>query len=158
MNQKSILGFSLIELLIAMTISISLISASSFYFRDFSRDEEMRKTINTLVQNIKFIKSEVVFKDKSIILKSTGDKNWSEYQIIENGNVIQTFNAPSGYTFRSNVDGVSFREDNFLIHDSGSPTGYNFTFTICDNKRDDEVGKKLEIGVLGEITYDDYNC
>lgn len=156
--KKSSFGFSLIELMVAMIISMTLISASSFYFKDFSRDEEMRDTLNKLVANIKLVKNEKLYSSKSFIIKSTNDKLWNQYQITLNGTVSETVSVPSGYTMRSNVDGFSFRDDGFLIHDSGAATGYNFTFTICDNKRTGEKGKKVEIGVLGEIIYDEINC
>lgn len=155
---KTYFGFTLIELMVALVISMSLITASSFYFKEFSRDEEMRDGLNNLIYYIKYVKDESLYTTKNVILKSTNDKDWKQYQVLIDGSAIETIDLPSGYTMRSNVDGLSFRDDGFLIHDSGSSTGYNFNFYICDNKRTGEKGKKVEIGVLGELVYEDYNC
>lgn len=151
-------GFSIIELLIAISISMILISMGSFYFRDFSRDEDMRSIINNLVLNIKTVKNEVVFSNNEATLGSNSGTNWNSYRLEINGNLISEISIPNGYSLVASEDGFSFRDDGFVIHDSGAATNNNFLFTVCDNKRVNEKGKRIKLGVLGEITYEETNC
>ena len=98
-SRRTTLGFTLIELLIAVTIGILLVMLAMPSFTTFLRNSEIRSTTESIVNGLRFARSEAIRRGTTVsfTLAAAGSPSWSARQVSDNS-VIETYSAQEGGT------------------------------------------------------------
>ena len=97
-SRVATLGFTLIELTIALTIAALLTTLALPSFTGFLRDSEIRSTTESIVNGLKVARSEAVRRNQLVsftLLREGGTPTWTVRQVSDNS-VIQTYSAQEG--------------------------------------------------------------
>ena len=90
-------GFTLIELMIALTVAAVLLMEGVPSFFEFLRNSEIRSTTESIVNGLRLARSEAANRNKPVrfTLAGGGSPSWSITQMSDNS-VIQTFSKNEG--------------------------------------------------------------
>ncbi len=95
--QCSWAGFTLIELMIALTIVAFLVTTGLPSFTNFLRNTEIRSTTESIVNGLRVARSEAANRNQPVrfTLAGGGDPSWSINQVSDNS-VVQTYSKQEG--------------------------------------------------------------
>ncbi|MBT7952677.1 MAG: prepilin-type N-terminal cleavage/methylation domain-containing protein [Gammaproteobacteria bacterium] len=141
---KSESGFTLIELMITITIGGTLLAIAMPAYQDMIKNNCMTANTNTLVANLQLARSEAIKTGQNIRVIAKGG-NWSTGWTIQNpANVlIRDVDLTCGVTTITETGGDTtfFYKPSGFIDNPG-------TFDICDD-RTAERGRQININMVG---------
>lgn len=90
-------GFTLIELMIGLTVAAFLISAGLPSFTEFMRNSEIRSTTESIVNGLRVARTEAANRNQPVrfSLAGGGDPSWS-INLVSDNSVIQTYSKQEG--------------------------------------------------------------
>jgi len=157
-NPRQSKGFTLLDLLITLTVAAILLSLSVPSFTTAIQNNRMTTQVNELNTALSFARSEAVKRNNTVTLcqSSNGTSctgNWKDGWIVfvdsdadgqvDGEEILNVHDALPG-----NID-VDFSDDRVIYTGAGLVTdGANSTFTVCDS-RGTESAKALLIGPTG---------
>ena len=96
-TRATISGFTIIELMIALTVAAFLLLEGVPSFVEFLRNSEIRSTTESIVNGIRLARSEAANRNKPVrfTLAGGGNPSWSVNQVSDNS-VVQTFSKNEG--------------------------------------------------------------
>ncbi|MCG6889161.1 MAG: GspH/FimT family pseudopilin [Gammaproteobacteria bacterium] len=159
---KKISGFTLLELMITMTL-VSLVMAIGIpSMRDFIKNDRLVTQINTMVGHLAYARSEAVTRHQTVIIcassnqTSCSSSNWAEGWIlfVDTDNnadfsagedmLRQHVALSGGTTFTSSVGSVvTYDERGFAPNSIG-------TFSLCDDRGTAHM-KSISISATGRV-------
>ncbi len=161
-SQQNTRGFTLIELIIALSM-FSILSAYAIpNYRTFKQNQLMTQEINRLVATINYARSHSIIANKQVILcptvtftecdaGSTWHKGWI---VFEDLNFDKTFNGEDVMLLNENsmpdqLQAVaSLHRQKIRFDPRGFAPGTNLTIRYCDD-RGSEHGKAIIISNVG---------
>ena len=167
---NAIKGFTLIELMIVLTIIASLLSLTIPSFNSLLQKYRSYHVVSALYQHLNYARAEAVTRSKVITVCGTddnttcnGSKDWSDLLILifvdDNGNgdtddeetILKIFDLKQegGTLFWR-----SFRNKSYLQWLPNGFTNYQSgNFTYCPANKDAHYAKKLIMNVAGRIYF-----
>ena len=97
-SRGTTLGFTLIELAIALAIAALLMMLAMPSFSAFLRNSEIRSTTESIVNGLRVARSEAVRRNQTVsftLVAGGGSPSWTVGQVSDNS-VIQTYSAQEG--------------------------------------------------------------
>ncbi len=97
-SRVATLGFTLVELTIALAIAALLTMLAMPSFSAFLRNGEIRSTTESIVNGLRVARSEAVRRNQTVsftLLAGGGSPTWTVRQVSDNS-VIQTYSAQEG--------------------------------------------------------------
>jgi type IV fimbrial biogenesis protein FimT len=93
----AVTGFTLVELMIALTIAAFLILQGLPSFTEFMRNSEIRSTTESIVNGLRVARSEAANRNQPVrfTLAGGGDPSWSINRVSDNS-VIQSYSKQEG--------------------------------------------------------------
>lgn len=150
-------GFTLIELIITLTIAAVLVSLAAPSFRDVIKNNRLSAQYNELLTSMSLTRSEAVKRGTDIIILSKNGANWQSgwtvFNDTNNNNTPDTSEiirvgspASTGITIKAN-NSIS----RITYHASGLASNAG-TFTLCDDRTSPEkYAKALIINAVGRV-------
>lgn len=163
-------GFSLIELMVAMSVLLILITIGVPNFSAFIKGSSLSSTTNMVVMDINFARSEAIKRGREVKLCRTSDpinattcgggtaKTWTSGWLIftkdDFGNDVllkRTEMTSAGITVMTNTDADS----TLTFSSNGSKVGVSQgQFVICDDRDgdgdyDESYGRQIDISSTG---------
>ena len=164
---KKTRGFTLVELLITLSIAAILMAISAPSFTSIIQNNRMTTQYNELLASLSLARSESIKRDQRVIVcqSSAGDScdgnasNWhsgwvvfvdnDEDNAIDGGEEIirvqGTLSGSNTLTFGSRTR-VAYASDGLAVNNS------NGTFTLCDD-RGDSNSKGLVVSLTGRVRH-----
>ncbi|OUS29271.1 hypothetical protein A9Q99_09165 [Gammaproteobacteria bacterium 45_16_T64] len=147
-------GYTLLELLVAISIIAVLTSASYPSLIDTMNRNRVAASVNSFVGAISFARSEAIKRNDTVTMaasNSTTDDEWGDgWSVSAGGTTIRTFAALSGSTLNStgNISTLSFNSRGFLSSSD--------SLSLCD--QDGDGCKAISIFTTGNTRLDDSYC
>lgn len=145
-------GFTLVELLITLTVGAILLGAVGPSFFDMLSNNRLVSTANTVLGTMNAARSRAITHGSTVTVTATGG-NWSNgWTITEAGVLLKTFPAiPPTQTITSALATFDY-----------TPTGtvnpaVGGTWTLCDN-RTAETGRTIDISRTGRPSVSEVAC
>ena len=147
-------GFTIIELLITMTIVGILATLAGPSFSEMLKNNRLTTQTNDLILAMNIARSEAVKRGRSVTITSdTNTNDWSDgWTVAEGGTDLRIGDPLDGTTTLIND------KNNTVItyRPSGTATGDVDTsdpgnFDLCDG-RDDEIGRRISISTTGRAS------
>lgn len=139
-------GFTLIELIITITIAAILLSIAVPSFTNLIRSNQITAYTNELSTTVNLARSEAIKRGTSIIVTSSGGTDWSQGWNLATtaGDVLRVTQALTGdNTFTGNVSTVTFNS-------RGALSGAQASWSICHSEA--TTGRSISIAVTGRIS------
>ena len=154
---KRILGFTLVELVVAMAVALILISVAFPSFRTLTQNSRMAAQVNDLIADLSFARSEAIKRRATVSICTSSDGatcsggNWKDGRIIiDAGAVVLRYRE----ALSASTDTLTTTGPNPIIFDSrgGIPAAVGaFSFTFCD-ERGASHGKRVVLNPIGQAT------
>ena len=153
-------GFTLIELMISISIVSIMLLIGVFSTKDILIKNRVNSKIDSIAQALRFARNEAILKNKVITFCKSKDHKtcsgtWNDGQIIkdDSGNIIRVFQAipkKDKLTWKS-----SFNKDDFLKFENTGQTlnGQRGTFVYCPHES--QRAKSIIISQTGRIRVSD---
>jgi len=157
-------GFSLIEMLIALTVIGIGIAVTLPAMQNFTNANRQAEQINKLVGDITYAKSEAIKRGTTVTISQLKDAD--DKVIGTDGNWF------SGWEIKSGTDELkktpAFDIKSVTLLETSNATSISFsasgrtntskTFQLCGPDLGKDTDKELSISVVGRITIDKYDC
>lgn len=140
-------GFTLVELLITLTIAAILVSLAAPSFSAMLKNNRLSAQGNEIVLSLNYARSEAVRRGTRVSLDSD-TVNWHEGWSINTqaGSTVREHAALDGSsTLVGTASNVTYRANGFLTVDD------DITFTLCDD-RADGPGRSIVVAPTGHIS------
>lgn len=159
-SARKVLGFTLIELVVTVTIAMVLVSIAVPSFRTLTQNNRMTTQINDLIADLSYARSEAIKRRTNVSICTSSDGvtctggSWTGGRLLAIGGpplalVPLRYRGPSDAatdTLTSNaLDPFNF--------DSRGATSIAIRFTFCD-VRGVSSGKILNVNTIGQATID----
>lgn len=144
-------GFTLIELMITLTIAAILLTMGVPSFNAMIKNNRLTAQTNQFVTAMNFARSEAIKRGASVTVTATddsdGDNEWGPgWSITDNGgNTLRVFTALDAATALDSTNNV----DAFVFQSSGRVDNAD-TLTMCDD-REGETGRQITIAATGRV-------
>lgn len=162
MNMKRALGFTLIELVVTMTVGAILLSAAVPAFQDLMRNNRLTAQANSMVAAIQLARSEALKRRVKIYVSATDEADWAKGWEVwadldddadqDDGEKLRIVEALDGGNSLVDSDGVvamRFEAD-------GTATD-EYELALCHSS--DTPGRQITVNRIGRITTDsNYDC
>jgi len=160
-------GFTIIELLVAMTIASVMMAIAIPAFNDFTTQRRMAANVNSLVGAVNYARNEATRLGATVTLQATdagdSDNEWGLgfcVNAADNGDCddsLQRFEIEGAVTFDAlgllnNVDSLSFNSRGLMLG------GVQGTIQLCGEDEDDDPGRSLNINAIGRVSVIDLTC
>ena len=161
------MGFTIIELLVALTIASVMMAIAIPAFNDFTAQRRMAANVNSLVSAVNYARSEATRLGATVTLQATdpsdSDNEWGPGFCVNAANPgdcddpLQTFAIDGTVTFDAqgllhNVDSLSFNSRGLLLG------GVQGTMQLCGEGADDDPGRTVNINAIGRVSVVDLTC
>jgi type IV fimbrial biogenesis protein FimT len=158
---KKVTGFTLVELMITLTVLVIVLAVGIPSFIQISRNNTLATHANELVAALNLARSEAVKRGVQVTIAPTGTE-WEEgWRIFTDGNDTGTLD--DGETelkiYGSIKDGYTLRTGaHFNLYVAYLPTGTsrgnggpNDTFRLCADDEDTAKARSIVINLVGRI-------
>lgn len=160
-------GFTIIELMVALTIAAVMMAFALPAFNDFTSQRRMAANVNLLVTAIGYARSEATRLGARVTVQaidaSDGDNEWGPgfcVTVDDPGNCddpLRTFALEIGSTLDgidayNNEDGFTFNSRGLLV---GAAAG---NLQLCGEDADDDPGRTINMNALGRTNVVDLTC
>jgi len=165
-GHKSGTGFTVLELMITLSIACILLVAGVPSFQDFSRKQHMKAAVSTLQNDLMMGRSEAVRLNMRVVTcpgspddGCSGGNEWSGGWIVfddENADRQRQANEAivrQGQEIENLIIRTTAGRTDFRFFPDGSAPGSNGSITFCD-MGGPEQARKLVISILGRIRRD----
>lgn len=157
---RKILGFSLIELVVAMAVALVLISIAFPSFRTLTQNSRLAAQVNDLIVDLSYARSEAIKRRAVVSICTSSDGatcnggNWKDGRIIFDSNAVVL-------RYRGALDAAT----DTLTSTGPNPLSFNTrggiavagaSFTFCD-ERGAVHGKRVILNSIGQATLDRAN-
>lgn len=151
---KTNTGFTLVELLTALTVLAILLSLAVPSFRETIMNNRLSIQANEFITAINVARSEAVKQAENITITSKNGTDWSQGWTITDsgGTALRDHNALEGTsTLTGGVSSIQYESTGFITG------GSTLTFDLCDT-RTGETGTRVTILVTGRPSSDELSC
>jgi len=147
-------GFTLIELIVTMTVALILISIAFPSFRTLTKNSRMAAQVNDLIADLSYARSEAIKRRSNVAICTSSDGatcsggNWRDGRLIMVGAVALRYRGALDVP----TDTLTTTGPNPFSFDSrgGIPTAIGaFSFTFCD-ERGASYGKRVFVNTMGQ--------
>ena len=160
-------GFTIIELLVALTIAAVMMAFALPAFNDFTVQRRMAANVNQLVSAVSYARSEATRFGGVVTLQaedaSDGGDEWGPGFCVTAGDPgdcdasLRSFRLEGDVTLNGidglqNVDGLSFNSRGMLM---GGLTG---AIQLCGVDADDDPGRVVNINAVGRTNILNLTC
>lgn len=161
------LGFTVIELLVALTIAGIMMAVAIPAFDEFTTQRRMAANVNSMVSAVNYARNEATRLGRTVTLQaldaSDGDNEWGPgfcVNAIDTGDCsdpLQRFDIDGTVTFDGqgllhNVDALAFNSRGLLLG------GVQGAIQLCGEDADDDPGRVLNINAIGRVSILDLTC
>jgi type IV fimbrial biogenesis protein FimT len=166
-KQHQCSGFTLIELMVVLTVAAVLLAVGVPSYRDFSSNNRMLSSMNRLVGTIHYAKSQAVARSERVVIckgtsaacVTTGDwtQGWAVFAdenadgTLDDGELLNVQNAlnPGITSFGATAGAV-----NSITFSGGGRTTLSGpqTFVMCDKRGFDNSAKAIVVTGFGTTT------
>ncbi len=146
-------GFTLVELLITLTIAAILISLASPSFSSMIKNNRIASQADELILSLNYARSEAISRGESVSLNS-GSVNWHEGWTVDTGDgtTIRNYAALEGSTtLVGSASTLEYRGNGFFAGDGA------ITFTLCDD-RENSTGRAISVSLTGRVENNNMLC
>ncbi len=154
-------GFTLIELMIVITLVGVLMALAVPNFRDFVRRNRLATQSNEFIAAVQLTRAEAIRRNRNVSLRAT-DASDSANEWGKGWQVIDTFATdtsllreapalPGSLALDSSVNNVSI----ITFNSSGFLQPPDDIFRLCDPQKS---GRRIEITVVGQTTHTAIEC
>ncbi len=165
-NNTNVGGFTVMELLVAMTIAAVMMVMAIPAFNDFTAQRSMAAAGNTLVSAVNYARNEAARTGNDVSLRTMvmdAANEWGSgfcatadpddcndpFRVFVSEGRGVTFNAING------LDGV----DRWTFNSRGMLTGgINGEVRICGTDADQDPGRLLRLSPIGRATVEEFDC
>ena len=146
-------GFTLVELLITLSIAAILISMAVPSFTSTITNNRITTQVNELISSLSYARSEAVSRGMSISLNSASTTWHTGWEIQDNASTVFRNHAAFEGTnsLIGSVDEITYLSSGFL---AGAD---EIEFTLCDNNQD-SIGRTILISVTGRASVSETPC
>lgn len=175
MNEKTQNGFTLLELMITITVAAILIAVGVPGMQEFVQNNRRAAEVNEFVSALQLARSEAVARNKRVVVCSSTDSSDASPSCAQSGNwetgwivyvdddadqsldaaeeILRSASGPEAMTIRSSLQRVSYRPNGHFWGGPGSNiTSGNFTF--CDDRGAD-LARVVQLDLGGRPAIDE---
>ena len=160
-------GFTVVELLVAMTIASVMMAFAIPAFNDFTQQRRMAANVNQLIGAIGYARSEATRFGGIVTLQaeddSDNDNEWGPGFCVTPGDPgdcaasLRSFQLDGDVTLNG-IDGLQ-GEDGLSFNSRGMLTGgLTGTIELCGQDADDDPGRQVIINAVGRATILELVC
>jgi len=166
MARRNNAGFSLLELMVTVSIMAILISLGVPAFQDFSLKQRLNAAVNALQNDLLLARAQAIHRDMHVVAcpgaassECTGKTNWSEGWIVfGDSNEDNNFqNGEPVLRLGQKIENVMIHSStgrtNFRFYPNGTAPGSNGSISLC-GQGGPKRARKLVISNLGRIRRD----
>ncbi len=165
--RKQAKGFTIIELMVALTIAATMMAFAIPAFNDFTTQRQMAANVNSMIGAINFARSEAARLGGTVTVQSadasSAGNEWGEGFCIQVGdpgncaNPLRDFTIEGEVTFNAlgglnGIDSLSFNSRGLMI---GGMVG---SIQLCGQDTDDDPGRTININAIGRANIVDLTC
>jgi len=155
-TKKTRSGFTLIELVIALSIAAILVSIAVPSFSDMIQNNRLTSQTNQFIAALTYARSEAIKRSAAIDVTATSPSSANEWGSglsvqVNGGAVLKVFSALDGSTLNSTGNNSAFQ---YLANGRATITD---TFDLCDG-RSGETGRRISISTTGRASTADLAC
>lgn len=151
--EKSNQGFTLVELMITLSVAAILMALAVPNFTTTIKNNRLTTQANELISSINYARSEAIRRGTSVSLES-GSTNWHTGWTIKDKDsaVIRNHEAfDSGSSLVGSVTTVTYKGTGFISAAAA------ITYTLCDD-RSGETGRTITISLTGRPSVANVTC
>lgn len=169
MSNKSnaVKGFTLMEMMMVLTIGALLMTVAVPSFRTFTQNSKLTKQVNLLAASVSMARGEAAKRGARVVLCQSNDPaaaepdcdgtagDWSNGWVafVDNGTVNSSFDTGElvigVYQTESGVDIMTDFGTTLVFNSDGTTTtAGNKVFAVCDERLESK-GKQLEVAATG---------
>ncbi|WP_029131952.1 GspH/FimT family pseudopilin [Sedimenticola selenatireducens] len=151
------LGFTLIELMITISVAAIILSLAVPSFNFLVLNNRLTTDINRLVTSLNLARSEAVKRGVRVEVAASDGADWRNGWVVwidangdgvlDAGEEIAVEQALNPSMVLNSVGGVV----SFVYQADGSIVGALDTLNLCDNTRTGETGREITVNVTGRI-------
>ncbi|MDH5432947.1 MAG: GspH/FimT family pseudopilin [Gammaproteobacteria bacterium] len=144
-------GFTLMELMIAVTIAGILFSLAIPSFNNAIANSRLTSNANAMIGAINYARSEAVARGKNVAIVPVGLNSWQVVVVGLSTEELRRFEPPQGDISITTLDfesGITYQQTGYRPFPSTQGT-----ITICDTKRG--LGKLVTVEASGSVSIKD---
>ena len=164
--QNKATGFTIIELMVALTIAAIMMAFALPAFNDFTAQRQMAANANSVIGAINYARSEAARLGATVTVQSadasTATNEWGLgfcVQVGDPGNCndpLRRFDINGDVTLDAlaglnGVDSMSFNSRGLFLGDAGA-------IQLCGQDTDDDPGRTININAIGRANIVDLTC
>ncbi len=150
-------GFTLIELMIILTIVGVLMALAAPNYRDFVRRNRLTTQSNEFIAAVQFTRAEAIRRNRNVTLSATDDSDntneWGKgWQVLDDTTLLRVApTLPGALALDSSVNNVN----EITFNSTGFLTTNAEVFRLCDPQKS---GRRIEITTVGQTTHTTIQC
>ncbi|HEX6930463.1 MAG TPA: GspH/FimT family pseudopilin [Gammaproteobacteria bacterium] len=157
-------GFTLMELLVTLSVAAILMAIGAPGMQEFVQNNRRAAEVNNMIATLQVARSEAVARNQEIGIcastdsagcsgSTTWDYGWIVFVDLDSDGIrdaaeelLQVSAAPEGMTVRATFQGVNYRPNGRVLTTPDASTSGDITF--CDSRGADEA-RVVRIGISG---------
>jgi type IV fimbrial biogenesis protein FimT len=173
------LGFSMIELLVTITIVAILFGIGIPSYRYVTNSNRATSEVNGLLADLQFARSEALKEGQTVTVCPSKDgatclssnvwnTGWIVFQDPDGNHAVASGETilrvqkgfpvtTDNFTSDNNIDYVMFNREGFVVAEQAVPNGY-FTVTLNTTPTSQQWTRCLQISALGSMTTERYSA
>jgi len=154
-SAKRTLGFTVIEIVVTLAVSLTLISLAYPSFRTLTQNSRMAAQINDLIADLNYTRSEAIKRRAAVTICTSSDGatcsagNWANGRLIRDANLV-------ALRYRGALDATTDTLTSALSsysYDSKGGVAVAISFKFCD-VRGASFGKFVNVNSIGQAALD----
>jgi len=166
---KRQVGFTIIELMVALAIASTMMFFALPAFNDFTTQRRMTSNVNALISAVSLARSEATRRGGDVTLQRTdtsdSDNEWGGGFCITVGDPnncnapIRVFDLEGTPTFNAKNDEDLQDEEGLTFNSRGLlQGGVSGAIDLCGADADDDPGRRVQINAIGRASVDTFIC